>query len=773
MVTLVAVSGGVLADASASNDDPTAERSFNVTDPEPGDTLNVTLTVELPSSASIDYVDEFEPPFADGSYVIATDNGEPTFPLFQDIGADSAVVVFDDDTGPGTVEIIYQLAVPEDSDTGTVYEFNSTLQVNETAVPVDGPSKLIVGGGRPPTFEVTPDEAGTSESVVAGKELTVAATVENTGDTTGTQSITFDINETQENNRSVTLGPGDTESVMFRYDTSQSDIPAVNAAVASDDDAATTTVDVVGGSDPAQYQLSRLVPETATVPVTEDQLAVTVTVTNTGEDTGTQDINLVITNEAGVQYDDIVRNVTVNPGGAEAVTFEAVDIGTLEIGEYTHEVRSENDTISGELTVEDPPEPAFFTVSNLTVPQSVLANESFAVTATVENTGELEGTQTLTLEGDGRNGTQTLTLEADETATVTFDNVFLSSAGEREIQLHTANETATTSLAVDNPPDHASFAVTLDAVDTAVVAGETVTVAYTITNVGDLSGTQDIVFTINGTETATESAVRLDSGETFEGTFERNTDEPSTVEVGVASDNETATRDVTVLEPASFVVTLDPTATDDSAITGGSFTVTATVENTGDVEATRELSFTVDGEVVDTEAATLDGGDTASVTFTAETPSDFTAASVEATVSSRDDTATTVVTVLQDAQFQVSLTDLPDNVTAGESFTLTATVENTGDVEATRELSFVVDGSEIRTETLTLAGGASDTVSFSYEMTETDSELSVEVVSPDNAESQTVTVMADADDDGPGFGLVGTVVAVVLGVMVLARRSRA
>jgi hypothetical protein len=781
VVALVAVSGCVPAEVSASDDGPTAERSFNITDPEPGDTVNVTLTVELPSSASIDYIDEFEPPFADGSLVRAIDDGERTLPLFQDIGADSAVVVFGDDTGPGTVELIYQLTVPEDSDTGTAYEFNSTLQVNGTAVPIDGPSELVVAGDQPPAFDIEIVANDTSESVKAGEELTVAATIENTGDATGTQSITFGINGTQEDDGSVTLGPGDTESVTFTYETSQDDIPAVNAAVASADDTATTTVDVGESLDPAQYQLSRLTPEVAIIPATEDQLAVSATVTNTGEEVETQDIDLVVTNETGVQYDDTVADVEIDPGQMERITFEPVDTEMLDVGKYTHEVSSEDDTISGELIVEAPPEPAFFTLVDLTVPESVLANESFTVTATVENTGELEGTQTLALETDGRNKTQTLTLKPDETGTVSFENLSFSSAGERDIQLHTANETANTTLAVNNPSDPPFFAVTLDTVDTSVVAGETVTVAYTITNVGDLPGTQDIVFTIDGSRAAVDSAVGLDSGETFAGTFEHNTANTSTIQVGVASENQTAMRNVTVLGPASFVVTLDPIATDDSVITGDQFTVTAIVENTGDVEATQELSFTVDGDTVDTERITLGGSDTTNVTFTASTTADLPADSLETAVSSGNDTATTMMTVLQDARFQVSITDIPGNVTAGETLTLTATVRNTGAIEATQDLSLEVDGATAQTETVSLNAKTNYTTSFEYPTTDSDSRLKITVTTLDATASETVTVVngpesngteSGADDTGLGFGPVTIIIAGGLITLALARRTQ-
>ena len=97
------------------------------------------------------------------------------------------------------------------------------------------------------------------------------------------------------------------------------------------------------------------------------------------------------------------------------------------------------------------------------------------------------------------------------------------------------------------------------------------------------------------------------------------------------------------LDPAVFEVSaLDPA---DATVTAGdSVTVSATVENTGDVRATESVALTLDGEELDARDVTLDGGDATTVEFTADT-SGLDAGDYEHGVSTPDDEATGTLTV--------------------------------------------------------------------------------------------------------------------------------
>lgn len=78
---------------------------------------------------------------------------------------------------------------------------------------------------------------------------------------------------------------------------------------------------------------------------------------------------------------------------------------------------------------------------------------------------------------------------------------------------------------------------------------------------------------------------------------------------------------------------------------GNRVTVSATVTNTGDNAGTQEVVFTVDGTIQDSETVSLDGGDSASVSFEMETAGFEPGSSSVFEISSDDSSQSGVVTV--------------------------------------------------------------------------------------------------------------------------------
>ena len=243
LVSLGAV-GGVVAD-----DDLTAERSLGTTTADPGETVPVTMTLELPEAGTVDYVDNFSPAFAGAENLSITADSEGTAPILQEFDGTTALVVLPE-LGPGTVEISYNVTVPRDIEPGSSHGFDGAVQVAGDEVPIAGDTELEIAGSttQPPPFGVELDEAGTSESVTAGEELTVAATVENIGNETGTQSVTVTVDDTEQGTQQITLDPAETETVTFTYETSGDDTPSVEVAVSSNNDVATNNIAVVDDS---------------------------------------------------------------------------------------------------------------------------------------------------------------------------------------------------------------------------------------------------------------------------------------------------------------------------------------------------------------------------------------------------------------------------------------------------------------------------------------------------------------------------------------------
>jgi hypothetical protein len=110
---------------------------------------------------------------------------------------------------------------------------------------------------------------------------------------------------------------------------------------------------VIVGAQPLQssFQISNLTPQTATVNESEE-FDVSVDVENVGNLTGTQDIELEIVNDStGTVVDSETQSVNLGAGASDTVTFE--DVSVSDAGDYTHTVSSDDDSVSGSLTVEE------------------------------------------------------------------------------------------------------------------------------------------------------------------------------------------------------------------------------------------------------------------------------------------------------------------------------------------------------------------------------------------------------------------------------------
>ena len=110
---------------------------------------------------------------------------------------------------------------------------------------------------------------------------------------------------------------------------------------------------VIVGAQPLQssFQVSNLTPQTATVNESEE-FDVSVDVENVGNLTGTQDIELEIVNDStGTVVDSETQSVNLGAGASDTVTFE--DVSVSDAGDYTHTVSSDDDSVSGSLTVEE------------------------------------------------------------------------------------------------------------------------------------------------------------------------------------------------------------------------------------------------------------------------------------------------------------------------------------------------------------------------------------------------------------------------------------
>jgi len=191
---------------------------------------------------------------------------------------------------------------------------------------------------------------------------------------------------------------------------------------------------------------------------------------------------------------------------------------------------------------------AEFEVTSLTLPDEIVEGDSIRVEYEVENTGDVQATQDIKLSVNGTSGgTESgVTLNGSER----FSGQFNYTTGSADtpavtVAVTSGDDSASETVTVTEP---ASFEVRITSVDEAVTEGETITVAYEVTNTGDVADTQDIGFAVNGTAEDTASGVTLNGSETVSDQFSYDTvagDAP-TVSVAVSSADDSASATVTV-----------------------------------------------------------------------------------------------------------------------------------------------------------------------------------------------------------------------------------
>ncbi|MFO8109362.1 MAG: CARDB domain-containing protein, partial [Thermoplasmata archaeon] len=102
--------------------------------------------------------------------------------------------------------------------------------------------------------------------------------------------------------------------------------------------------------------------------------------------------------------------------------------------------------------------------------------------------------------------------------------------------------TVTVELPLDNP----YFEVEITDYDEEVEEGEQVPVEYTVTNTGDLEGTQDIVFSVNDMEIEVHTDIILGADQEHTGTFTWTAEDEGEYTLEVSSDNESSSATMTV-----------------------------------------------------------------------------------------------------------------------------------------------------------------------------------------------------------------------------------
>lgn len=261
-----------------------------------------------------------------------------------------------------------------------------TLLVAVAGVPV-GP--LAAGSATAqtstPDFQITNN--ATNAPVEEGQTLSVAATINNTGGETGTQTVNLSFNGTVRDSTSVTLDPDEETTVGLSWQTQEGDKGTYEAEVATENDSATRLVEVTGNPQMVvQWRSSN-------APITENEtLNVSVKVFNVGDGEGSDVVELLMD---GTIRD--TREVNLSAGNSREVTL-SWETGAGDAGEYNATVATRDHSVSKQLTVYDP---GNYSVAIGGTNAPVFTGEVLVVNATVANRAAERKTKTVELRVNG------------------------------------------------------------------------------------------------------------------------------------------------------------------------------------------------------------------------------------------------------------------------------------------------------------------------------------------------------------------------------------
>lgn len=512
-------------------------------------------------------------------------------------------------------------------ETGDVVEATLYDEPSDCATALSTDSRTVQGTAQ---FDVTLD--ATNSPVVEGDALTVNATIENTGDAGGTQTIDLLIGDSVEDSRTLTLDQNGSQQVSLQWQTDPGDAGTYQTSVASEDAFDGTNV-IVEEPEPPSFDVTI---DSTNSPISEgERLNVTAQIENSGDVSDTQTLELRI--------GDIIqdaRSVSLAGGTSTNLTFDwETELG--DAGAYNATVSSENDTALTDVSVRER-DPANFAVDINTTNGPVLEGEMFRVTATVYNTGSLADTQSVDLGIDGTVvDSRMVTLEQGDSETITLEwNTTLGDAGLHSAEVASANDSDWSNATV---LAEGALHLSINSTNSPVVEGDELQVTATVLNTGDTETSQSVTLNI-GEETVDTTNISLPGGasESVTLTWQTEAGDRGEYDAQVATDDDSDSVAVSVVTDAWFDVSIR--STNDPISPREELFVTARVTNTGGVSGAQTVTLVGDGAERDSQNLTLEPNESQEITLSWVTenadPGDY-----EIEIASQDNRDLGVVTV--------------------------------------------------------------------------------------------------------------------------------
>jgi len=467
-------------------------------------------------------------------------------------------------------------------------------------------------------------------------------------------------------------------------------------------------------------------------PITEGEtLTVDYTVTNTGE-LESADVNIELT--AGGQVRDS-EQLSLLPGESSTSSLNwNTQTGDNSID--TISVSSNDETESQSVTIETD---SVYNVNITSTNSPITVGETLDVTADINNTGSSGDTKTVELVAGGVvRDSKSVAVSSGSTVTETFN--WTTQQGDDDISLVTIQSEDDEDSSSVEINQEAFFDIVIEETNSPIFAGADFQADVTIQNTGGGQDQQTIELlvdsvvedsvtrTLDGgvstTETLTWSTSSTDSG-TYNGVVQSNDDSESfTIEVS----------------DSGVSVTID--STNSPVSVGETLSVDFTIENTTTTTKQTEVELIADGIERDNLYYELSSGQSLSNTLTWNTErGDHTISSI--TVTSVDDNKSENVTIQSDI-FDLNITSTNSPVSKTEVVDVTFDVTNTGDIQGNQTVKLFIDGSEQDGENLSLTPSSSQSVTLSWNTTDSTpaGTYEAEVRSLDDIDLQNVDVQS-------------------------------
>ncbi|WP_226005970.1 CARDB domain-containing protein [Natrinema salinisoli] len=402
-----------------------------------------------------------------------------------------------------------------DLEYGTTYNWYTVAENEHGGTKTSGTKSFTTESAPPDPANFQVSITGTNSPVTEGETLEVTASIDNTGDESDTQTISLDVLGEACDSTSVSLNGGASTSETLTCGTSDGDAGTHTATVSSSDDSDSTSITVEEYTAPANFSVDITSFDWE---VTEgDTATFTADIENTGDESGTQTVELYYEDESTV---DDSTSVSLNGGQSTTETFSYTtqdgDAGTRQ---FT--VQSENDSDTVGVTVNAPAE---FNVSILSTNDPVTEGEQLVVETQVENVGDEPGEQDVDLEFNTQVvDTAAITLDSGGSTTENLTYTTQSGdAGSQSITVQSEDDTASSTVTVEElRSDEASFA--LRSPFNGATFEEDNTVTFDVGVTADFAGDVHIVVDGNSAFNDTYNGSGITADYTYSSTFSPDT----------------------------------------------------------------------------------------------------------------------------------------------------------------------------------------------------------------------------------------------------------